>query len=87
MKARLVFLIGAIASLQCAGPAPTMESDATRPSAAAMPLVFERNDGQAPPAQRFVVRAGDAAIGFGSSTAVGSFPGWLLYTSPSPRDA
>jgi hypothetical protein len=75
MKARLVFLIGAIASLQCAGPAPTMESDATRPSAAAMPLVFERNDGQAPPAQRFVVRAGDAAIGFGSSTAVVSFPG------------
>ena len=68
MKARLVFLIAAIACPACAGRTAAT-AVAARSAEPRLPLVFERNDGQAPFDQQFVVRRGDMTVGFGSRIA------------------
>ncbi|PYR34688.1 MAG: hypothetical protein DMF93_23045 [Acidobacteria bacterium] len=73
MKARLGFLIAAIACPACAGRTAPATMVAARPAEPRLPLVFERNDGQAPFDQRFIVRRGDVTVGFGSSAATLAF--------------
>ena len=73
MKARLGFLIAAIAWPACAGRTAPATMVAARPAEPRLPLVFERNDGQAPFDQQFVVRRGDMTVGFGSSAAMLAF--------------
>jgi beta-propeller repeat-containing protein len=72
MKARIVFLIAVIACTGCARRmASVHQREVSRPLT--VPLLFERNDGQAPAQQQFVVRRGDLRIGFGASHATLSF--------------
>src|SRR5438067_1750198 len=73
MKARLVFLIAAIACPACGARTAPATMVAARSADARVPIVFERNDGQAPFDQRFIVRRGDVTVGFGSSVATLAF--------------